>query len=118
MSLDVYLYDKNVCPHCGQNTEETSELYWRNITHNLGAMAKRAALYQALWHPEEIGIIHANQLIPILTMGLDVLKEYPDYFRTFNAINGWGKYENLVSFVETYLDACKLYPNSFVRVSR
>ena len=107
MSLDVYLtIRKPVAVHNG------------NITHNLGAMAKEAGIYQHLWRPEEIGITTAAQLIEPLRVGLELLKSDPDRFRKHNAPNGWGMYEHFVPFVAEYLAACEAHPNASVRVSR
>ena len=58
MSLDVYLSPRK-CRHCGH----AQEGYSSNITHNLGAMAREAGIYEACWRPEEIGITKAAQLI-------------------------------------------------------
>lgn len=113
MSLDVRLVT-NPCAHCGR----ADEGYWANITHNLNRMASEAGIYEALWRPEEIGITRAEQLIGPLTNGLALLKSDPERFEQFNAPNGWGMYEHLVSFVEEYLNACKDNPDAEVRASR
>jgi hypothetical protein len=107
MSLDVYLEALQMTPaHEG------------NITHNLGAMAKEAGIYQALWRPEEIGITKAKELIAPLTKGLGFLRGDPKRYKEFNPPNGWGSYEGLVNFVENYLKACIENPDAAVRVSR
>jgi hypothetical protein len=100
--------------HVGGN----DTLYSANITHNLGKMADAAGIYKYLWHPEVVGIKTAGDLIDPLTVGLAKLKADPDAFRIYNAPNGWGKYENLVSFVEAYLDACIAYPSAEVYADR
>jgi len=107
MSLDVWL--EKVMP---------TQVYEANITHNLGEMADKAGIYKALWRPEEIGITTAKQLIEPLEAGLKQLKDKPEYFRQFNSPNGWGMYDNFVPFVESYLNACKEYPDATLRVSR
>jgi len=107
MSLDV----------CLEKLQPTT-VYSSNITHNLGAMAKEADIYEALWRPEEIGITTAAQLIEPLTNGLELLKSNPKRFEKFNAENGWGLYKHFVPFVEEYLAACKENPDATVRTSR
>lgn len=109
MSLDVYLKAPRVV-----------KVYERNITHNLGHMAEKAGLYKALWRPEEIEGFGgtAAELVPFLLEGLAKLKADPEYFRQFNSANGWGNYENLVVFVEAYLEACEANPDATVSVSR
>jgi hypothetical protein len=107
MSLDVYLTE--VRP---------TEVYSRNITHNLNKMATEAGIYEPLWRPEEVGITHAHQLIAPLTEGLMKLKADPEHYEKFNAPNGWGTYEHFVPFVEDYLNACIENPNAEVRACR
>jgi hypothetical protein len=41
-------------PYTVNDTEETDEVYSRNITHNLNRMAEAAGLYIALWRPGEL----------------------------------------------------------------
>jgi hypothetical protein len=107
MSLDVYL-----------TAVRPTEVYSRNITHNLNKMAFAAGIYEALWRPEEIGIVRAEQLIEPLTVGLEKLKADPERFKEFNAPNGWGMYDNLINFVEDYLEACIENPDAEVRACR
>ena len=113
MSLDVYL-NTSQCPECGRHDEPFN----RNITHNLGRMAEAAGLYKAIWRPEELGINTAGALIAILRDGLKLLQDDPPIFRCFNPSNGWGTYEDLVTFVGEYLQACKENPDAMVTVSR
>jgi hypothetical protein len=111
MSLDVYLKDPT-------STYDTDELYWANITHNLGDMAEEAGIYYALWRPDEIGKTKAGEIIELLEKGLADLKARPEHFEKFNSPNGWGMYEHFVPFVEEYLEACKKYPDAIIRISR
>jgi hypothetical protein len=107
MSLDVYL-----------TKVKRTEVYESNITHNLGGMASEAGIYMYLWKPEEIDIHTAEQLIEPLEKGLALLKSEPHRFKAFNPPNGWGNYENLVRFVEEYLESCKENPGAEVITSR
>ena len=120
MSLDVYLMrNKWVSYDEGKtHTTESDEVYWANITHNLGEMASEAGIYEALWRPEEIGKTKAGEIIELLKSGLSDLKSRPEYFKKFNPPNGWGTYEGLVSFVEKYLEACIEYPDAIIHISR
>jgi len=110
MSLDVYLKDAN--------NDEAEELYWANITHNLGEMAGKAGIYRAIWRPEEMGVSYAREIIDRVEKGLRHLKERPEYFKQFNSPNGWGLYKNFVPFVEEYLKALKKNPDAKIIVSR
>lgn len=127
MSLDVYLTEPiaeadrerpHHCESCTCKGEDTREVYWANITHNLGGMADAAGIYKALWRPEEIGITTAGQLIEPLTHGLALLRADPTHFEQFNAKNGWGLYEDFVPWVAAYLRACEEHPTATIRVSR
>jgi hypothetical protein len=107
MSLDVYLY----------HTEDgRGELHWGNITHNLTGMAYAVGLYKPLWHPEDINVSKAKDLIQLLEMGLMKLHGLDKKTIEENTPeNGWGSYEGLVLFVENYLDACREFPNAYVK---
>jgi hypothetical protein len=107
MSLDVSLYA----------TQRTG-IFERNITHNLGKMARFAGCYEALWRPEEIGAKKAKDIIPALTLGLANLEADPAHYRTFEPENKWGTYDGLVRFVRDYLAACKENPDAEIEVSR
>ena len=98
--------------------KEDENVFEYNITHNLSKMAAEAGIYNALWHPEDIQAVYAKDLINTLTGGLISLKADPNRYIKFNATNGWGKYENLVEFVEQYLQACIDYPDAKIEVSR
>lgn len=107
MSLDVTLIETRPV-----------EVYAANITHNLNSMAEAAGLYQYLWRPEEVAIRYAAELIVPLHEGLARLKSNPEKFRSLNPSNGWGTYDDLIRFVEQYLEACIAHPMSRVSISR
>jgi hypothetical protein len=100
------------------NEIETNEVYHANITHNLKTMANKAGIYEYLWRPEEVNITKAIELIEPLKQGLQELKKNPTRYKKFNPENGWGSYEGLVEFVESYLTACQEYPDADIEVSR
>ena len=122
MGLSVYLVSPEPetikCYNCGNDYTEDIEYYESNITHNLSTMADKAGIGDALWNPEDIPIKTAKEIIPILEKGLQDLKDRPDYFKEFNAKNGWGLYEHFVPFVEKYLNACKMYPDAIIRTCK
>lgn len=96
----------------------TVDLFHENITHNLTRMAREAGIYQHLWRPEEIGITTAGRLIEPLTAGLALLRSDPERFRKLNPSNGWGSYEGLIEFVESYLRACEENKDAAVEADR
>jgi len=140
MSLDVCLMRKKWVSYDEGKTHtiEDEVIYSANITHNLGVMADKAGIYEALWRPhrlkegynipeddhksewefEDNQITKADEIIYLLEKGLADLKARPEYFETFNSSNGWGMYKNFVPFVEKYLEACKEYPDAIVEVDR
>lgn len=106
MSLDVTL------------TATRTEVYDANITHNLGAMAREAGIYEVCWRPDEVGITKAEQLIEPLRNGTALMKADPARFEKYNAENGWGLYEHFLPWLEEYLAACEANPDAEVSVSR
>ena len=107
MSLDVSL-----------SVPRMATVFTRNITHNLGDMAKAAGIYEHLWRPDEIGITKAHQLIEPLTEGLARLLADPGKFEKLNPENGYGSYYDLCEFVRKYIAACAINPDACVDVSR
>ena len=107
MSLDVWL-----------TAVRRTEVFSANITHNLNRMAEEAGIYKHLWRPEELGITTAEELIEPLEAGLALLQADPARFAAFDAPNGWGRHENLVDFVRSYLAACHENPDAKVEVCR
>lgn len=122
MSLSVYLIskeiDKKECLHCGSTYDHRNELFWANITHNLGGMAEEAGIYKHLWRPEEIGITTASELIEPLTNGLNAMKSDPKRFKKFSADNEWGTYEQFIPWIADYLCACIENPDAEINISR
>lgn len=123
MSLDFYLNGPNhtvtcecSCGHRHQK-EELEELFRRNITHNLNRMAAAAGIYDCLWRPDEHGLTKASQIIEPLRAGLARLEANPSTYRRFDAANGWGRYEHMVTFARAVLAACEAHPDADVRVS-
>lgn len=108
MGLDFSL-ESPYCKH---------QLYSGNITHNLGAMADEAGIYECLWRPDEHGYERAGQIIPLLTDGVRRMVSDPARFKQHNPSNGWGTYKDFKRFVEEVLAACSENPEAKIRVSR
>ena len=81
-------------------------------------MAEEAGIYKHLWRPEELDIKTAAELIGPLEIGLQRLKDAPEYFKQFEPDNERGKYDVFVTWVEKYLAACKENPDAEISVSR
>lgn len=117
--------------------EDNEELYWSNITHNLGDMASKAGIYEACWRPymlhsdyvepkdyvaemefEEAHPMFAKDIILLLEKGYEDMKTRPEYYKQFDSENGWGTYDNFLPWVKKYFNACKEYPDAEICVSR
>lgn len=122
MSLDVYLYSEvSQLPEPGQEWESENyyQLYWDNITHNLGKMAQAVGCYVACWRPEEISLdCRASDIRASLTKAIADMEARPEHYTQFNSPNGWGTYENFLPWLKRYEFACRLNPTAKVRVSR
>lgn len=137
MSLDVYLE----CECC------ESELFYANITHNLGAMAREAGVYLVCWSPAELDpglgakiraqcearnfhgaggvyeleasrVVRASELIEPPRSGVALMRSDPERFVKYDSPNGWGVYRDFLPWLDKYLAACEEHPNAVVRVSR
>ena len=119
MSLDVMLYRKKLVSFDeGKSFQDEKELVFEaNLTHNLIDMAVEAELYEAIWEPFSFCYQRAGNITDYLEYGLRQLLARPEHFKTFNPKNGWGTYENLVSFVQSYLEACNKYPRAEIFIS-
>ncbi len=93
---------------------EEAKLSAFNVTHNLNEMAKAVGLYEILWHPGEVGITSASQMILPLEKGVKELEANPDKYKAYNPPNGWGNYEGFVSFCKSVLQNCREYPDAVV----
>ena len=101
-----------------ENEFETECVFDANITHNLNKMADEAGIYEACWRPEEIGVTKASDIIPILEKGFEDMRARPEHFKKFDSENGWGTYKDFLPWVESYLNACRKYPDAIIEVSR
>ena len=120
VGLDVTLYEvtRTVCSGCGKEDEQREEVFSANYTHNVTNMAALAGIYIAIWYPEEIGLTKARHLIPFLELGVQKLRGDPAQFKNLNPPNGWGSYETFLPWVESYLLACKIFPDALVETCR
>ena len=97
--------------------EEGEELYWANITHNLAIMAKKAGIYEALWHPEQIKATKASDIIDIVDEGLQKMINSPEHYSRYDSPNGWGLYNHFIPWLEKYLQALRENPDASIKVS-
>ena len=106
MSLDIWLTAMSETP-----------VYEANITHNLAGMADAAGIYVTLWNADK-QTTTAFDLIQPLQWAIDDMEKRPDFYKHFDAENGWGTYDDFVPWLEELLEACKMYPNAKVEISK
>jgi len=83
-------------------------VYERRIMIESKTIAALAEIYDHLFCPEKLKISKASQLIKPLTLGLFKIKSDPDYYGAFYG------YEDFLSFLEEYLNACIKYPDATI----
>lgn len=86
-----------------------TDVYSAHLDNNLAPLAHKAGLYEALWRPHEICIAKAEHLAIHLKVGLKRLQESPETGKD---------HDELVRFVEAYLEACRENPGANVGVTR
>lgn len=98
-------------------------VWWENITHNLGTMAKNVpvprentSLYDLLWHPNEAGFSKVTgEYIGLVKEGLEYLRNHGLELSEFNPPNHWGSYGGLLDFTRSlafFLQNIKDYDKS------
>lgn len=106
MSLNIYLMKTQRVSVCSENT-----------THNHGKMADALGVYTHLWHPEELGLKYAHELIAPLRGAINELETNPEKYRQYDAPNGWGKVEYFIIFLKKVLSGCEETPEAEIEVS-
>jgi len=69
-----------------------------NITHNVGTMLRRAGI-----HPKVINGMDVETATEVFKHSMLLMSANPDYFREFDAKNGWGTYDT------TFEAVCEIY---------
>jgi len=98
-------------------------VWWENITHNLGTMAKNVpvsrentSLYNLLWKPGEAGFSKVTgEYISLVKEGLEYLRNHELELSEFNPANHWGSYSGLLDFTRSlvfFLQNIKDYDKS------
>lgn len=103
MSLDIELI------------QDDSTVFEYNITHNLSVMAQKCGLYVPLWRPDSAQWSRAKDILMPMIQGLAKLQDNPEFYKTFEPSNKWGRYEDLEKCAIEYIAACQRYPNAVIR---
>lgn len=103
-----------------EHETETNEVYTANITHNLGEMARAVSedFYRALWRPEELKATQAMDILKILRGGIQVMETRSRELKKLNPENGWGTFDQLLTFARNYENACREWPTAKIEVDR
>ena len=74
--------------------EQTAETFEGNLTYNVGLMLRRAGIHPHILEGQMVKVVR-----PVIENAYMTMFENPDYFRQFEASNGWGTYESTMKFV-------------------
>lgn len=103
MSLDIWL-----------TAQVEAEVACKNITHNLSEMWKEAGIYDALYKSEGKT---ANEILPTLETGLQLMIANPESFQQFNSPNGWGLYKSAIPWLSDLIVEFKKHPDGVIGIS-
>lgn len=90
------------------------------IPDDFEALASAAGLGQILYHPYQLSITVAGDMIPLLQSGLDQLLDASRRaeFQLLEPAEGWGPLEALTELVGRLLLACQDNPGAVIRITR
>lgn len=108
MSYDVYLVIDT------GGAEPVSVTNSRNYTYNCSPMFRHAFGGDGLHNIDGKTGAHA---CPLLEAAVSNMRSSPDFYRTMNPPNGWGKYETALKFLENIAADCRDHPKATVRIS-
>ena len=90
---------------------EDENLWEGNVTHNLTEMAEHIIVgeydfYRLLWHPNDNGFLAATkEYRELIYQGISYMLSHRKELEQYNPENGWGSYDSLLSFVQSYAEA-------------
>jgi hypothetical protein len=105
MSYDIYLM-------INTGIEEAEVKYVGNITYNIAPMVKKACGMTFLDMEGKI----ATEVAQILKKGMVAMIERPEEFEALNPDNGWGNFEDLLSYMKLFWSLCRKHPSCVVEV--
>lgn len=84
-----------------------------NVTSNVSAMIKEVCgSYPSDWNGRL-----CSKMGPILLHGSSLLSSYPNRYRCFEALNGWGTVEGTRDFLRKVDDNCGQFPTAVIEVN-
>lgn len=109
MSLDFYIVDE------GKASGKEIELFSKNITHNISPMWRKAEIFDELYESDGK---QPKEIVEQLEQGLFMMQINSEDYKLLNPKNGWGNYEYAIKFLSQVIEACKLYPEAKIKISR
>lgn len=121
MGLDIYFYDKD--------EKELEGEFPLSITHNLNTLVKECGnlvdvdYYKIIWRPDEIlevencqvRVIYVLEYLPKI---IEDLLRFEDTLSEYLPSNGWGTFEQLISFLCDYIKACYINKEHYIYCCR
>lgn len=86
---------------------------WINHTSNTSDMIKEVCGSR----PPEWGGRSCKEMYPILMQGISLLTIFPQKYRAFEPVNGWGTVETTTAFLEKIAANCEQYPDAVLEVN-
>lgn len=90
-----------------------TELFHANITHNMTSLWEALGIYEQLYKSHGK---YANDIYEKVRRALDALTIDPEFYKQYDSPNGWGTYDNAVSFLSKVVRACEENPGSLINV--
>jgi hypothetical protein len=84
-----------------------------NMTYNIAEMVRQACGVTFSWFDG----MSCEKALPLLRFCWLRMKRYPDFFRPFEASNGWGTYDQFMPYLTRFYVMARLHPAGQIRVS-
>lgn len=121
MGLDIYFYDKD--------EKEVEGEFSLSITHNLNTLVMECGnlvgvdYYKIIWRPDEIlevenGQVRVIYVLEYLPKIIEDLLRFEHTLSEYLPSNGWGNFEQLISFLCDYLKACYINKEHYIYCCR
>lgn len=117
MSLDIDLHVPDKCPHCGAvlSCGRGTNIFSRNITHNVTPMWEKAGVYEALYESDGK---RAAEFVEALQKGVAHFRANYSEYQKLDSPNGWGLAKNALPWLEEVARAFEENPDAIIGVSR
>ena len=86
---------------------------WINHTSNTSDMIKEVCGSR----PSEWNGRSCKEMYPILMQGISLLTIFPQKYRAFEPVNGWGTVETTTVFLEKIAANCEQHPDAVLEVN-